>query len=510
MQKEKSLYEIISSAVVYGELPRDFSLPRISDGENEIIFADGAWDGVGIYHMGHSGMSDEDKVLMIDAIKAAAHKKYDKADDLFLKLGDKARALFSIDELQSYIIDNQKDLNAGNVYEYAVHLLLDSTDRECVKFGLSLLELFDTDNNEELKNIIRTVGLSDEFTIFSVFVMLRWEDGNNEVWKLAQKVHGWGRVHAVERIEPETEEIRHWILTEGVHNDVMPAYLALTCWQKSGAEGKLSGRLTKDEFNGIRDIVEGLLDEGPVPGISEVEDADSKIIMFLKAAKEFPLELDDYEVIREIRLHYEDEDSENAEIVALCQELLATSGCRTTVLEALKFGRAVGLAQDLKLEYKNIILQVMEEDFEGKNHLCGLLIDDPEYHDKVITVFRQKLPLAEMKTKPTKTLGLGHDYWKQSAMEFLLQELREYPFEGEDFVETALQSAPIRTRNSGLYVLERWVADKESPLSELLPEFNKLLVELAEIEPDENVKNRMNRLLSGAISFNDTEDSEEE
>ena len=84
-----------------------------------------------------------------------------------------------------------------------------------------------------------------------------------------------------------------------------------------------------------------------------------------------------------------------------------------------------------------------------------------------------------------------------------MQELREYPLEGQDFVETALQSAPIRTRNGGLYVLERWVAEKGIPLSELLPEFQRLLCQLCEIEPDYKVKMRMDRLISGSITFED-------
>lgn len=45
--KSESLFKIISSAVVDGELPKDFSLPRITKDENEIAWA----DGVGMYHL---------------------------------------------------------------------------------------------------------------------------------------------------------------------------------------------------------------------------------------------------------------------------------------------------------------------------------------------------------------------------------------------------------------------------------------------------------------------------
>lgn len=497
----KSLYEVISSAVVDGELPQDFSLPKQSDGENEIIFADGALDGVGVYHMGHPEMSDEDKKLMSKAVKAAADGNIAKADKLFVELGEKSRALFAIDDLQSYIIDNQEKLNAGNVYQYAVHALMASSDRECVKFGLSLLELFDTDNNDELKDVIRTVGLSDEFAIFSIFVMLRWEDGNNEVFSLAKKIHGWGRIHAIERIEPVTEDIKRWLLLEGVHNEVMPAYSALTCWKKSGAEEILNRSLTKEEFRGIGDIIDGLLDEGPVPGISQIENAEEKIKAYLRQADTLASELDDYEVIRAIRLHFEDEETAILELVSLCNEVLDTQKCRGTVQEALKEGRGIGLAQDLNLDYKEEIFRVLKENFKEKYHLCGVLCDDDAYRERVVELFRQKLPLTDMKTQPSKTLGLGQDYWKTSAIEYLLQELREYKPDGLDFVETALQSAPIRTRNCGLRALEMWVEAAGKPLSEVLPDFQSLLCNLVEIEPVDDVKKTMNRLISGAVTF---------
>ncbi len=508
--KSESLFKIISSAVVDGELPKDFSLPRSTKDENEIVWADGAMDGVGMYHMWVSEMSEENHELMAKAVRTASDRCFDRADELFYELGQKSRALFSIDALQSYIIDHKEELNAGNIYEYGVHALVDSTDRECLKFGLSLLELFDTDRDEKLKDIIRIIGLNDEFSIFAIFVMLHWEDGNNEVWQLARKIHGWGRIHAIERIEPNTEEIKRWLLEEGVHNNVMSAYSALTCWQKSNAQELLKGNLSKEEYRGIRDIIEGLLNGGPVSGISEIENADGIIIAFLNYAKNFALELADYEVIRAIRIYYENENLTNPGVTSLCQEILSTAGCKTAVLEAVKSGRAIGLAQDLNLEYKEEIFTVMEEDFEKKNHLCSFLIGDPEYRDRVITVFRQKLLLSEMKTQPTKSHGLGREYWRQDAIEYLLQGLREYPLEGQDFVETALQSAPIRTRNSGMYILEKWISAKGIPLSELLPKFQELICQLRKIEPDDKVKRRMDRLISGTIIFKDEPEGDEE
>lgn len=510
MKETKSLYEYISSAVIDGELPKDFNLPKLTDKEDKIAWADGALDGVGIYHMGYSEPSDESNALMEKAVRAAAAGSYDDADKLFGEIGNKLSAIGGIDSIQNFIIDHKDELNLGNVFEYGFHAVVDSADRECVKYGLALLELFDTEDSEEIKDVVRTVGLSDEFSIFAIFVMLRWEDGNREVWELAKKIHGWGRVHAVERIEPTTDDIKHWLLVDGVHNWVMPAYSALTCWQKSDAVTVLRGNPTREEFSGIRDIIEGLLDEGPVSGISEIENSDDVIIAFLNKAKSLADNMDDYEVIREIRIHFEDEESGNADIVSLCQELLSSDKCKEAVKEAVSKGQSIPLADELGIDYKADVFRVLESSFEDRPYLCSSLMDDPEYRDKVLELFRQRLPLSEMKTGPKKTLGLGKDYWRENALEYLMQELRNYPLEGQDFVETGLQSAPVRTRNGAMYVLELWISSKETPLSELLPDFQTLLLKLRDAEIDEKARKRIDRLVSGNITFEDEPDNEDE
>ena len=141
-----TLFEYISSAVVDGELPGDFSLPDLADDENELKWADGALDGVTMYHMTIPEIGKGDRTLISDAVRAASKGDYDLADSLFKMLGKHLQAIIVIDDLQAYIVDNQRQLNAKNLFEYAIHLLFESDNRECLKFGLSLLELFKTND----------------------------------------------------------------------------------------------------------------------------------------------------------------------------------------------------------------------------------------------------------------------------------------------------------------------------------------------------------------------------
>ena len=492
----ESLYQYIAASMTDGQLPNEFSLPQHSN-ENELKWMDGALDGVSIFHMGYSDIKEETKALMEKAINAASETDTDKADELFFQLGQKARAIAVIDELQSYIIKNKEILSANGLYHYAVHVILDSADKESVKFGLSLLELFHIDDNEKLKAVVRILGLSDEFSIFAIFVMLQWNEGNKEIFELAKKIHGWGRIHAIERLEPTTEEIKQWLLREGVHNEIMAAYSALVCWQKIDGEEILQGSLSREDFSGIRDIIEGLLNEGPIPGISQIENAPEMILIFLDKAKNMELTLKDYEVVRAIRVYYENEKKKNSSIVDLCQEILQTDTCRNFVKEAVNNGTYLELADDLKIDYKDGLLLILKTEFQERYFLANYLIDDARYRPEVFTIFNQNLSLDDMKTLPTNTLGLGPDYKAQQQLECIVQKLKQYPLEGIEFVRTALQSAPVRTRNLGLHVLQDWVNMRGISLHELLPDMHTILCHLRDIEVDDKAQNLMDNLIRG-------------
>lgn len=364
-QKEnKSLYNYISSAIVDGSLPEDFSLPN-NNNDNEISWMDGALDGVTIFHTASSNMTEEQISIMKNAVATASEANFDKADKLFCELGQKVRAISVIDDIQSYIIENRDSLSANNIYNYAIHAIMYSADTECVKFGFCLLELFNTDNSNKLKDIVRTMGLSDEFSIFAIFIMQSWTDGNNEVFQLAQKIHGWGRIHAVERIEPETNEIKEWLLRDGVHNTILPAYSALICWQKSNAESILKGNISSADFSGIRDLIQGLIDEGPVPGISQLENGTEIITTFLNKAKNRELTDADYDVIQNILAYYED-DIANCDIIDLCKEIINLKGkeikCMDINYEEIA-GKAVEYAKsiDIKLDFSKESINSVED-----------------------------------------------------------------------------------------------------------------------------------------------------
>lgn len=492
--KPQSLYEYIRAAAepfLKAHEGMDFSLPH--DPNAAIPFADGAYDGIAVYHMGAPELSEETRELMINAVQTASTGNVEAAEKAFIELGKAERAIWIIDELQDYIIANRETIPAGELFKFAIYAVMKSWEVECVKFGLSILELLNVESNEEIRSVISILGLSEEFTLFAVFVMLRWQDGNDSIAILAKLTHGWGRIHAIERLEPNTEEIRRWLLREGVHNTVMPAYSALTCWNKSGAAELLFGDepLSDEDFRGIRDIIDGLLDEGPCAGISRVENAGEVLAEFLKKASVRELDIDDYEVIRNIRGY----DEENRNITALCDELFNSEKCRECVKTAVQKGEAIELALILGIDFREDVLRILENDLDEKAHLCGYLMNDGEYRAKTMQIFREKLPLEEMKKAPSDELCLGEEFKNEKNLVFLIQELKEYPPEGADLIEVSLQCAPPQNRNMALRVLKSWVERKNTPLRELLPDTYDLVCRLRAGEVNKSAAQSMDELI---------------
>lgn len=269
----KSIYEYISENIAEGRLPENFSLPVREEDRDKIKFACGAWDGIMMYHFGCQPEDRADELVsalgsdnVSEAVEAA--------------LGDKS-VLMRCDALQRQIRD-EKVFAPDELYKIAVGLIKNSPSSEAVKAGLSLLELLITEGRGEVRDILHTLGVCDEFTLWCCYILRHYSDGNEEIFRLAQRVGGWGKVFAVkEFLEPRTPEIRRWLLCHGCDNDIHYGYLGETVYVKAGIGNMLAERLPEsfddEEVHGLAAIALGLTDEGPMAGASALDDPEKAL-----------------------------------------------------------------------------------------------------------------------------------------------------------------------------------------------------------------------------------------
>ncbi len=505
-QAGKTIYEQIADAVENGKLPEYFAIPEENPmlKNTQIRMAPGAMDGMNIYHIAHEEITDADRQEMLSAVTAASSGNAQEAYRLLLELGRKHRAINIIDDLQPCVRAHAEELDAEQIYRFAVvDLLLEGRDIECVKFGLELLELFD-EPDENVKKIVRLLGLYTEFTIFSVFNMMRWENGNDEIFQLAKNVSGWGRVHAVERLKPETQEIRDWLLYEAGKDDILSSYTGLICMNNSGAAERLKGRVTDKEYAAIGALIRNIINEGPVAGISELQDADKVLADFVSQAGLHTLGLDEYEVIFDI-YNYASEDMDFPDLVSLCRDILTSEACRTCVETAVRNGRGVELAIACGIPYQETLLGLLKTDFEKWYGRCRYLLNDENYLEPMLDVFRAHIPPESIEQNPQDELGFSKEFEKYTQLDFLLQDLRDKPFTGLDYVSRTIASPTTRNRNMSMRILKSWVNISKKPLKEILPQVYDRLREVREMEVKEDIKYSIQQLLDGETDFSEDE-----
>jgi len=121
----------------------------------------------------------------------------------------------------------------------ARELVRGAPDIEPAKIGIALLGISGDPSDEGL---LIEIGQSEEMTLFSVVALSNLlDDPQPAIWKLAQRVHGWGRIAAVERLEgTQDDAIKAWLLRDGFRNEVMNEYLACLAAKTGGLKEALA------------------------------------------------------------------------------------------------------------------------------------------------------------------------------------------------------------------------------------------------------------------------------
>ena len=266
-----------------GHLPRGFNIPWVE--KDEVPWAPGAKDGVALYHM-HPLEKDENREQKIlEALKFMSGQNnlhnQSRIMGIFGELDRQVSMAQLSDEINRIIGKNASQLDLMTLANYADYLITYGKSLLSVKIGMIILAGF---NFKFIEEVMLTFGAYDEFTYFAARTLSqeKWENGNRELFELAQKVYGWGRIHAVSYLRPESQEIKDWLLYEGAVNDIAPQYSADVCLQKAEVKVRLSSFLPEEEFVAIEKLIRYALEDGPCPGIT---DAEQILPKYLKAAE---------------------------------------------------------------------------------------------------------------------------------------------------------------------------------------------------------------------------------
>ncbi|WP_438447089.1 limonene hydroxylase [Gorillibacterium sp. sgz5001074] len=489
-------------AEVDGSLPDDEEF--WSGGQ--IRWVAGGLDGAFGHHSGSGKKPDEVRELVQLLAKHSRKPKPSMRKALYAMLDKMDISGGTVDAILEEV-RKHPGIQPGAIFQEAKWLAENAAHRNVVKFGIALLGLF---QNEQMKELLLTLGKHEEFTLYAAVAIQNGMENSNEVlFELAKHVHGWGKIHLVERLEPTSREIKDWLLRHGCQNSVMNEYLACICARNGNMHEALAAEQVDQElFDGAADIIEALLNGGPAEDIDDYEHAPRVIAEFVRLAREMCLSAKHLSIL--MSLHdflVQDEEKWAKRMVAgwtdqlrsdirdACQRVISDSKWSAVVMDAVNsinsLDRYYGVACAEKLGmdiWDNLYNQLMQNPEQDLHYFQLMKSDDPNRIRKLVQLVAEHLPLEQIAAGPGKEMGLGKEYAAHRNLGIILQSLDRFEGIGKGLILAGLNSPVISNRNMAMKALEGWSVASWG--DQLVAAINHL----SEVEPDDAVKERVHKL----------------
>ena len=510
--KDLSIYELIKSSIqANGELPEDFKLPPKDP--NGVPWADGALDGVYIYH---TVGNEEDIEPLKNIVFQISEGKFEEAQNNLENLD-----FFMIsrrDPLLNWIIQEQKQININNLCEFTISQLSTSKNIEVIKFCLCVLEIIKLETEKDTIEKVKILALSDEFTLYCLNILKNLKNSNEEIFEIAKKVKGWGRIYSIKYLKVTNDEIKEWILEEGCHNYIIPAYTAYTCAKKINLVEILNeDKISSKKFNDISYLMNALLDEEAITGISNLEDRELLIERYLEKAKTLASAEEDYYAIITLKEYIKNNKEINNELIKICDEILNSEKTRNIVKELLKEGYGYNIAKYLGIDIDKYILEYLQDN-PLKNPYIVFNISERENMEKLVSLIEKKLTLEKLEGAPTDKFYSKNEKNKEYIfLDTIIKKLGNfgrnegkfvvsvYPVDptasmdepenyigiGENLIICALNSPYVDIRYGAVNTLESWKEKGYILSNEIIENIKKL----EKLEVDEELKIKLNELL---------------
>lgn len=399
------------------------------------------------------------------------------------------------------------------LFSFAKDLMTMSDKRNAVKFGIAISGLC---QNASVLKELKLLGLHDEFTVYAGIAISNLSDNaSKDLWELAKKVDGWGKIQLVDRLTmlELSEPIKDWLILDGYKNEIMYAYLAYACAMKGELHKKLeSDRIDQRLFKSASDIIDALLEQfSPAENITAYPYASTVIQDFLRHAAAHSADISDFIVLHKIKdyltvLQLENNEQDKngwdqngiSNCILEIVDILNSRNWKEITYQALQskdnvtYWNAKLAANKFGIDlWETIWARLQENPLDSSSWYDVTHYSRPEHSDQIIEFALKNLPIEELSTGVKDALGLGVDFSKHACIEYVAIFLENYPGRGERIILASLNSPVTRNRNMALRTLEKWKMENWSQ------DIESAVRNLKELEPNESVKENIDRLLNG-------------
>lgn len=494
-----SIFQRIETLIrTQGELPEDFEPEEREYGENELRFAPGAKEGI----FGHHVDGSQEESRFAEVLKEYLELEEREALKLFEEkdAADFDTASEYMPLLQS-IMSHADEYDAGKVAALGYCFASKGTKCETVKLGLTLLALFNFSDNEKVCYLLKNLGYCEEFTTYVMINVEDWEEKKKQdlYFELAKKLRGWGKIDVVEKMSADTEEKKEWLLCYGCRNAIMNAYLAYECATKCDLQERLQeGFLTEEQLQGVSDIMDGLLDEGPCQGMSAMENPVELALSYLEELDRHVWTVHYANQIHDIFDYFFEsgiEDSANVNLKVL--DILGTLDGETMIREELPENTyaCLKLSKHYNVDLSEELIRLMEQDFAKYYHYCYYLFQQNSMAGEFFELCDKEIDATKYPQGMGDSLGLGRLGEGVLQLDMIVQYMGKYPLQGRKLVEISIRAPFVRWRNMAAKALKRWTEKLKLPLAEIDAQLYDMVKKVYAEECNENIKEMWEKLL---------------
>ena len=499
----ESIYKYICKNIQNnGKLKDSFNLDIYNNTSNgELKFALGALDGINYYH---TKIETDEELFnyIIEKFKEVNAENMEETANGVVEYfnSSEKRVLATIDNILEWIIQNKDVIDFNSIFRLALYLVIESTSIEALKIAIGIIGLIDLSNEKELIDVLIRLALCDEFTLYAMVALGNLENANDIRFMLIKKVNGWGKIHLLNTIQATNDTIREWLIINGCKNEVHFGYTASVTAEKINLLEVLNRKtLTKEEFLGINDIMEGLFDDGPT---SEIPNNYIELIKnYIKHFRRFIYDLDFYDMpilLSMFLYNKETKSKEDIEIATEIMNLMDSNQVVETLRESIKeneklpkviniikFNRKINLYSEIYEKYKRN---------PSEYYYClEYLLKNDIFKKKSIELLSNAVDLETYYSKPKNIFGMNDKY--SNNLVFIIQILKDYPFLGNEFIVAGIKSRYMQPRNAALNTIESWINITNRKFKEFPKEIYNAVVQLQKMEIIKNYKIRINELL---------------
>lgn len=483
-----------------GKLKKSFTLDEYkANNFNGLAFDDGAEDGLMLIYGNRRPSKRVIKEITIAINKLNDNnisQVYQELEEYFDKYEKRnIKILPSIDTVMKEILKNIKKFKITVILKLAMNILITTHSIEMMKLGLTLFQLADVSSIDSIVEVIEKIALCEEFTLYAIPPILLWENANDVIFMLAKKTMGWGKIHLVYELKPINENIKEWLITDGCANSINLGYLAKTVADKVDLITVLHREnINKNEFIGINDIMEGLLEkDNPFFRMKDMENSTELIESYLEHFKSFMNDIYFYHIpvlISKYIFYKKDKSEEEQYIFRKIGLLFESKKSINTLIKAIREGsyedikQAVEVASiDSNLNLKFEIFNVYKNDPFNYYFCFSYLLKFDFWKNKTIQLMENSQDFKSHYELPEPILLSSDEYYTNLLN--IIQMLSVYPFVCSDIVAAGLMSKIMATRKEALNTINAWkdISKKE------IKDFPKVIVEaLKNLQKTEVVK----------------------